>query len=326
MADKSSATVQCHTAVDEFMRDAEGIFAGREAEHSVMLGVLGNLQKDMHFYQVTPQLLALHGSKSSAVLVASMVHPFPLVLSLPAPESSEEDVQGALRCLAHYVEHVLGEKKLFPVKLVGHPERVTFLVEQLRRASPERAGSLTPGHRMQFYRLSPEALLEPRLRMEDDPSLAVRPYEPERDAGWIRKWLHQFQVDAMGCAQDHVVENQLSELARLPAEARGMFLLFTGDEFVSFAGYGGATANTMRVTGVFTSPDFRGRGYGQLVCWYACRYLLTPVTAHGLERTAVVIAADAAKCSVMGIYKRLGFTETTQFQEYVNGEALAAPS
>ena len=55
---------------------------------------------------------------------------------------------------------------------------------------------------------------------------------------------------------------------RLPKEARGMFLLFKGEDFVSYAGYGGATANTMRITGVFTPADCRGRGYGQLICWY----------------------------------------------------------
>ena len=55
---------------------------------------------------------------------------------------------------------------------------------------------------------------------------------------------------------------------RLPKEARGMFLLFQGEDFVSYAGYGGATANTMRITGVFTPAEFRGRGYGQLICWY----------------------------------------------------------
>lgn len=55
---------------------------------------------------------------------------------------------------------------------------------------------------------------------------------------------------------------------RLPKEARGMFLLFQGENFVSYAGYGGATANTMRITGVFTPAEFRGRGYGQLICWY----------------------------------------------------------
>jgi len=311
--------VQCYTSVSEFMRDAEPIFADREAEHSVMIGVLGNLQKDMNFYNVEPELLALRSGSGSPVLVACMVHPFPLVLSLTAPETSE-DVQGALKCLAGYVGSVLIEKRLFPVKIVGHPDLVDFLSAQLCGSGCPR---LKPGLRMQFFRLNPDALQEPRLRLEDDPSLTARRYEPERDAGWIRQWVHQFHVDAMGYAQDHMVENHLSELARLPTEARGMFLLFKGDEFVSYAGYGGATANTMRVTGVFTAPDFRGRGYGQLACWYACRYLLTPVEAKGLGRTALVIAANASKSSVMGIYKRLGFAETTQFQEYVD-EACAS--
>ena len=68
--------VQCYTSVSEFMRDAEPIFADREAEHSVMIGVLGNLQKDMNFYNVEPELLALRSGSGSPVLLGQ-----PLVLS-----------------------------------------------------------------------------------------------------------------------------------------------------------------------------------------------------------------------------------------------------
>lgn len=142
-----------------------------------------------------------------------MVHPFPLVLSLTAPETSE-DVQGALKCLAGYVgsvpwlcvtcnlsllyswvkvegtispcfpppfaamylhpgatfhklptgtcnlsqmcqfdTQVLIEKRLFPVKIVGHPDLVDFLSAQLCGSGCPR---LKPGLRMQFFRLNPD--------------------------------------------------------------------------------------------------------------------------------------------------------------------------
>eukprot|EP00435_Cladocopium_sp_Y103_P045987 s3451_g13.t1 len=67
--------VQFYTSAADFIRDADAIFADREAEHSIMLGVLGNLQKDMNFYNVTPQLLAVTGSTGSPVLVATLGRP-----------------------------------------------------------------------------------------------------------------------------------------------------------------------------------------------------------------------------------------------------------
>ena len=39
-----------------------------------------------------------------------MVHPHPFVLSLPARDASEEDIHGAVKCLANYAG-VLKEKK-----------------------------------------------------------------------------------------------------------------------------------------------------------------------------------------------------------------------
>lgn len=204
---------------------------------------------------------------------------------------------------------------------MGLPALVGPFAARLAHLSGDRGLQLAVS--MQFYSVDPSTLVPPRLRLEDDPSLTVRPYE-ERDAEWMRTWIEQFHVDVFGYSQDGFVEGQLAELAKLPREARGIFLLFKGSEFVSYAGYGGATANTLRITGVFTRGDFRGHGYGQLVVWCACRHLLTPVEDHGLGRSAVAIAADQAKSSVMGIYKRLGFTETTEFLEYVDHEGLKA--
>eukprot|EP00438_Fugacium_kawagutii_P028038 Skav208418 [mRNA] locus=scaffold2953:216673:221650:+ [translate_table: standard] len=329
------ATVQPYTSATDFLHDAAEIFEKREVEHSVMLGVLGNLQKDMDFYHVTPQLLAVKGSGPAPVLLATMVYPYPLVLSLAAPSASDEDVTGALQSLADYVATVLKEKKVFPVKLVlgwwltffifprnstncnigfgclidssswawliinqvGVPGLVDPFAARLAQISGEER--LRPGVSMQFYSVEPSTLVPPRLRLEDDPSLTVRPYE-DGDAEWMRTWIQQFHVDVFGYSQDGFVEGQF------------------------YAGYGGATANTLRITGVFTPENFRGHGYGQLAAWCACRHLLTPVADHGLGRSAVAIAADQAKSSVMGIYKRLGFAETTEFREYVDHEGLKA--
>ena len=119
MAAHGTATVQSYTSATDLLRDAAEIFAKREVEHSYMLGVLGNLQKDMDFYHVTPQLLAVKGSGPTPLQLATMVYPYPLVLSLAAPSASDEEVAGALHCLADYVATVLKEKKVFPVKLMG---------------------------------------------------------------------------------------------------------------------------------------------------------------------------------------------------------------
>ena len=89
---------------------------------------------------------------------------------------------------------------------------------------------------------------------------------------FVRVYLHvDNSLDCVGfvCLWDESWLNY--NWLRLPKESRGMFLLFKGEDFVSYAGYGGATANTIRVTNVFTATDFRGQGYGQLICWYASR-------------------------------------------------------
>ena len=321
MAAHGTATVQSYTSATDLLRDAAEIFAKREVEHTNMLGVLGNLQKDMDFYHVTPQLLAVKGSGPTPLLLATMVYPYHLVLSLAAPSASDEEVAGALQCLADYVATVLKEKKVFPVKLLGLPALVDPFTERLAQICGDLG--LRPFTGVQFYSVDPSTLVPPRLRLEDDPTLTVRPYE-ERDAEWMRTWIWQFHMDTYGHSQDGFVEDQLAELARLPREARGMFLLFKGSEFVSYAAYGGATANTLRITGAFTREDFREHGYGQLAVWCACRHLLTPVADHGLGRSAVAIAANQANTSTMGIYKRMGFAETNEFREYVDHEGLKA--
>ena len=131
MAAHGTATVQSYTSATDLLRDAAEIFAKREVEHSFMLGVLGNLQKDMDFYHVTPQLLAVKGSGPTPLLLATMVYPYPLVLSLAVPSASDEEVAGALQCLADYVATVLKEKKVFPMKLMGLPALVDPFTERL---------------------------------------------------------------------------------------------------------------------------------------------------------------------------------------------------
>ena len=184
MAAHGTATVQSYTSATDLLRDAAEIFAKREVEHTYMLGVLGILQKDMDFYHVTPQLLAVKGSGPTPLLLATMVYPYPLVLSFAAPSASDEEVAGALQCLADYVATVLKEKKVFPSEVVWfacfgrplHGAAGANLPGSWAETSPRACNSIV---------WTPSTLVPPRLRLEDDPTLTVRPYE-ERDAEWMR--------------------------------------------------------------------------------------------------------------------------------------------
>lgn len=281
MVEPGPGQVQFYTSAADFIRDADPIFADREAEHSIMLGVLGNLQKDMNFYNITPELVAVTGSAGSPVLLASMVHPHPFVLSLPARDASEEDIHSAVKCLANYAGSVLKEKKVFPAKIVGHPQLVEPLVLHLAA----RSTPLKRGLGIQFYSLQPDSLVEPRLKMSDDTSLTARRYEPEKDAGWLRKWVHEFFMDVAEGSTWHVLTLPGGELRKL----RGLWRCHSQHHAHHWSLYPGR----------------------------ACRYLLTPVEKEGLGRSQLVIAADQNKTSVMGIYQGLGFRDLTEVREYV---------
>ena len=324
-------TVYFCESVEDYLSQADPIFSGREIEHSVMLGATTYLKQDINFYNVTPELMVVRAGEepdAPLVFVAQMMYPWPLVISLPNPVLGAEDsVQLVEDSVSAFIAQAMPrfrEKDVVPVKLVGPSNMITLVFDAMDDGDKK---SLNRGKDIQFYQVTPATLTDPRLEMTKE--MVVRRYDAEKDDAFVVEWLRQFQVDCFGACNESVLQKQMADYKALPHHLRGLFILFDDGQPVSLAGYGGPTTHTMRIANVFTPQQHRGKGYGQLVCWYVTKWLMTPPAEapeqdNGLGCLSVAIAADLDNPTAVKIYTRIGFAPCVEFVEFEDAAGVAA--
>jgi hypothetical protein len=168
--------------------------------------------------------------------------------------------------------------------------------------------------------------------IEHSPQLNVVWFSATEHTELVRGWFAAFILDVFHEPAEPKLFNEIMGSLSQPdlsspcgGPLRRMALLYLRyqrndgqvvSEPVSMACCQARTRNTMRLANVYTPPEWRGKGFGQLLTWWLTAWLLAPAEAQGGGCSAAVIAADKANATSNGIYQRIGFEATIDEEQY----------
>ncbi|MFJ6609177.1 GNAT family N-acetyltransferase [Streptomyces sp. NPDC091289] len=255
--------------VDVFLASAGASLAARPVEHTVALSVTERLKRSgaHHYGAGDPVLGWWRGADGAVAGTLVRTPPHGALLTAVPPDA---------------VEPLVAERGAGPDLDGVNADRDTAAL----------LAALLPGYRtvqeQRLYRLG--ALRPPSPAPEGRARAATR-----ADRALLVEWMHGF-ADATGQAR--------SSAKWLVDEGteRGAFTLWeSGGAPVALAGRTRMLAGTVRVTSVYTPPEFRGRGYAAAVTAEASRAALEAGAAE------VLLFADLANPTSNGVYPRIGY-------------------
>ncbi|MFE6701058.1 GNAT family N-acetyltransferase [Streptomyces sp. NPDC057718] len=255
--------------VDVFLAEAGRSLAARPVEHTVVLSVTERLRRSgAHHYGADDPVLGWWRGADGAVtgtLVRTPPHGA-LLTALPA------------EAVAPLVEALGAGPDLDGVN--ADRDTAALLAARL------------PGYRtvqeQRLYRLG--TLLPPSPAPEGRARAATR-----ADRALLVAWVEGF-AEATGQAK-----SSAEWLVDEGTERGSLTLWESGGRPMALAGRTRMLAGTVRVTSVYTPPEFRGRGYGAAVTAAASRAALEEGAAE------VLLFTDLANPTSNGVYLRIGY-------------------
>ncbi|MHC5081413.1 MAG: GNAT family N-acetyltransferase, partial [Planctomycetota bacterium] len=222
-----------HEHADAFLHRAGPWLEAAEAENHLILGIAANLKGDPHtFGEADPFLLTVEGEGGVAA-AALMTPPFKLLFTR-APDA-------AIRALAEFLF-----RNGAPVPgVLSHPKEA----ETFARLWGERTGKrIRPGMAQRAHacdRVIPPAYSPGALREAR-----------KEDAPLMLTWKQGFLRDVNHPEPDLFTQRRLEGMI-----ARKQLHIWEDGRPVSMAGWADATPNGVRISTVYTPPEFRNRGY-----------------------------------------------------------------
>jgi len=264
--------------------------ARHEAEHNLMLGFRGTLERDPHAYgKDDPYFAAVVDGAGMVVAAAVRTPPHNLVLS----RASDESVDALIDELAGSGAELPGAAgPVAPVERFAQGWAAARGVP-VRLASADRLYEATE--------VFPPAAVRGRMRPCDD--------DDRRTAA---AWMNAFFAEAMPGASEADGDGFVTR--RLAHSDEGLVVWDAGGP-VSLAGFAGQTPNGIRVGPVYTPPELRGRGYASALTAALTRELL----AAG--RRYCFLFTDLANPTSNSIYQRIGYRPVCDVSRWSFGPA-----
>ncbi len=251
-----------------------------EVENNVILGVLSNLLQKPPSERQDHYLLAAE-EPSQFLGAAIWTPPFKFGISrMP---------DGVVDAVADHLW-----KRLPFLPGVSGPAEAALRFSQAWSAKSGKPSSLERSER--FYQLTqvippPEAPGKMRNAVPADLVL-------------LSEWSKNF-TDAIKVPPPKDHKKNVADLIRAQR-----LLVWENGEVVAMAGFSGLTANGARVSGVYTPPAFRSRGYASSLVASVSRKLL------GSGKKFCVLFADQSNPTSNGIYQRMGYRPVCDWAVY----------
>jgi hypothetical protein len=271
---------------EDFLELAGPFLLEREAEHNLMLGIAGRLSRNPTAEVAYPYFAVVE--RDGAVSAAALrTPPWNLILSA----TDELEAVDAL------VEDVADEE--LPGVLGPSAETQRFA-----EAWRSRTGATT------------SIAIRERIHEADTvitPPAApgsMRPYSPA-DRELALAWTREFTAEAL---PESPPEDEETLLDRRLALRDARLVFWDDGEPVSFAGFGGATPNGIRIGPVYTPPHLRRHGYATS--------LVAALTASLLEggRRFCFLYTDLANPTSNAIYARVGYRPVADADQWRFGQ------
>jgi predicted GNAT family acetyltransferase len=273
-----------YSDVDGFRARTEPFLAEREAEHNLLLGLLGRLRRDPRLYGSDPYLAVVEDG-GRIVAAALRTPPHNLVLSEVEDEAAIEPLVVDAHAAFDALPGVFGP--------TGPVERFVRAWQALTRARARlavaeriyRAELVTPPHGV---------------------TGGMRPYT-DADRERTLQWFDAFQAETLSVPSPDAA---VDVLERRLGEPEGGIVLWEDGEPVSLAGYGGPTPNGIRIGPVYTPHERRGRGYATA--------LVAQLTQQLLDRGRrfCFLFTDLSNPTSNSIYQRVGYRPVTDVNQW----------
>ncbi|MEW6047344.1 MAG: GNAT family N-acetyltransferase [Bacillota bacterium] len=268
----------------EFYRRAAGFLLNHEADHNLMLGIANGLIEHPERVQGQPYLaIVLDGG--TVVAAAVMTPPRNLVLSRVSAADG----------LWLIAEDVYREYRRLPGVLGPSPVSLTFADRWQRRSGQ-------PFQKARALRIYQLDQVRPASRAPGDLRRAT-----EADRDLLIRWMAAFGAEALGQADAGEAEQRVDAL--LQPGHRGLFLWYDGRP-VSMAGYSGPTGNGIRVSAVYTPPEYRRRGYASACVSALSQFLLDTGYKY------CFLFTDLSNPTSNHIYQEMGYRPVCDVDEY----------
>lgn len=268
-----------------FARRAEPFLMAREAEHNLLLGLLGAIREGDERYSDPYMALVVEGDRVVAVALRTSIHHNALLSCVERPEAVEV-VAGDLAEVYATLTGVMADK--------GSARRFS-------EAWREISGQGSRLHMRQRIHRARTAWVP-----EDVPG-RMRPASAS-DRELLVGWMAAFTREV---GEDGDLEEAAAAVDRWLASPSGRLFVWEDDgAVVSLAGSGGPTPNGMRIGPVYTPPEIRGRGYATA--------LVGAVTKRRLDegRRFCFLFTDLANPTSNAIYARIGYEPVLDVDQY----------
>ncbi|HEU5349740.1 MAG TPA: GNAT family N-acetyltransferase [Ktedonobacterales bacterium] len=278
--------------IEAFAARAEPYLVAHEATHCLMLGLLSTLPSSPMPGDKTPYMTLVE-QDNAIVLVAMRTPPFPLILSLIAPELATGPAEAlalvVLDVRTHYGDGMPSVIGPVPISL-----RFAELWRQQTGRIPRQAIS------ERIYAL--ETVNPPA----DVPGSCRRVTAADREL--MVRWLAAFAAEALGSNERLDAAEWVDSFYATPS--RDGYLWEDGGAPVSLVAYGNPTAHGVRIGPVYTPLEHRGRGYAS-----AC---VAAVSQRLLEsgRTFCFLFTDLANPTSNHIYQAVGYYPVNDVDVY----------
>ncbi|MFB7967121.1 GNAT family N-acetyltransferase [Streptomyces rubiginosohelvolus] len=255
--------------VDVFLASAGPSLAARPVEHTVALSVTERLRRSgAHHYGDDDPVLGWWRGPDGAVAGTLVRTPPHVALLTAVPAEAVEPLVAALGT-GPDLDGVNADRDIAALLAARLPGYRTVQEQRLYRLGALRPPSPAPEGRARAATRADRALL----------------------VAWVRGF-----ADATGQSK-----SSAEWLVDEGTERGSLTLWESGGTPVALAGRTRMPAGTVRVTLVFTPPEFRGRGYGAAVTAESSRAALAEGAAE------VLLFTDLANPTSNGVYLRIGY-------------------
>jgi predicted GNAT family acetyltransferase len=273
---------------EEFLAAAGEILYRDEALHSLMIGVVERVQRNPQAYGEIPPYLAVAFDGETPQLAGTMTPPFGLLVTALRPEA-----EAAMPVLA--ADLASGEWPLPDVQGVS-PLSLTFA--RAWEDHTGRAYALRMAQRLYVLtQVTMPAGVPGRFLQADDSQTEL-----------IAEWMRAFEREALG-EEPRTLERAIEGVA--PRIAAGdWFLWQDGGKIVSMCLKTRPTRTGCAVSGVYTPPELRRKGYaGACVAALSQRLL-----DDGFSFTSLF--TDLSNPTSNSVYLKIGYRPRADFDSY----------
>ena len=275
--------VEAVSGADAVLERARGLILADEARHILALGILSTAQAHPEMYPDVEGWVVRDGD--SIVGAAVRTPPYNLVLVRPTDDR-------ALFLLAEAIDAEL------PGVVGAIPEVDLF------------AGAWAARRDVVFSTLVEQGVYALRVVTPPEGVEGSMRLARAADRGLLLAWVEAFTTEVMhGHPMSDPGRNERSVDARLAGGDAGFALWDVGGRTVSLAGFGGPTANGIRIGPVYTPPELRGHGYASALTAAVSRLQLDR------GRRFCFLYTDLANPTSNAIYMRIGYERVCDSRE-----------